>query len=156
MATIIINHTKLRLAKVKQIIRFTLPKDTIIPKIIINEAKDPWVISGGYHPEETDAECYLKIAKYTNFPFLMQITKKEQKKGYLTGFWLRNKEEAFVYLSAHELKHCWQHQHPFEKRMGKRKHRYSESDADIYAVKKLHEWRKRKAKNLSRLSTKRY
>lgn len=149
MARVVINQTRLPDAKVRKIINFVAPRVIKIPQIVIKEAKEssPWVINGGYHPsEEVPAECYLKIAKYTEFPFLMEVSKKEKRKGYLDGFWLYNKEEALVYSLAHELRHCFQHQFPKAKRMGRRKHRYSESDADIYAVKKLYEWRKRKQK----------
>lgn len=147
MAKVIINQTRLSDAKLRQIIKFVAPKGIKLPQIIIQEAKNPWIIDGGYHPyDETPAECYLKIAKYTNFPFEMEVTKKEKKKGYLGGFKLKNKEEALVYLLGHELRHCYQHQYPNTPRMGIRKHRYSESDADIYAIKKLYEWRKRKQK----------
>lgn len=128
--------------KVRQILRFITPKNTILPPIVIQSALGQWVIDGTYYAN--DREMYLKVAKCTAFPFRMEITQKERDKGYLDGFYLRNKEEALVYIAAHELRHCFQAQHPTAKRMGKRKNKYSESDADIYAVRKLEEWRKKK------------
>lgn len=146
MAKVIINQTRLSDAKLRKIIRFVAPKGIKLPQIIIKDGNSK-AIDGGYHPnDEIPAECCLKIAKYTEFPFLMEVSKKEKRKGYLSGFKLNNKEEALVYLLGHELRHCFQHQFPEAKRMGIRKNRYSESDADIYAVKKLYEWRKRKQK----------
>jgi hypothetical protein len=67
-------------------------------------------------------------------------------RGQLRGksYWLASLEERIVYITAHELRHMWQ-----KKARNKAGYvwgargRYSEIDADSYAIRMLREWRRR-------------
>lgn len=142
MDKVIIKNVRLPKTKIEKIICFVTPKGLKLPAIIIKPARGEWLIDGIYYAN--DHEILLKVAKYSDFPFKMTVSKKEKKKGYMDGFSLKNKQEALVYLLAHEIRHVWQAKHPTAKRMGRRKNKYSESDADIYAVNKLNQWRENK------------
>jgi hypothetical protein len=64
------------------------------------------------------------------------------RQGYLDSLIL-SRIEAVVHVTAHELRHLWQTNHP-----GKRaevwgaRGRISNRDADAYAIRKTREWRK--------------
>lgn len=67
-------------------------------------------------------------------------------RGQLNGrrYWLASLTERIVYIAAHELRHCWQ-----KKARNKAGYtwgsrgRYSEIDADSYAIRMLRAWRRR-------------
>lgn len=64
-----------------------------------------------------------------------------RKAGYIKCL-LLSREEAVVHLAAHELRHLWQKNHTG--RRGKvwgARGRFSERDADAYAIRKTREWR---------------
>lgn len=52
-----------------------------------------------------------------------------------------NKREAFLFVAAHELRHLWQANHSRGKVWGA-KGRYSERDADAYALQMLRRYRR--------------
>lgn len=51
--------------------------------------------------------------------------------------------EALVDIVAHELRHLWQRKHPRGYRVWGAKGKYSERDADAYAIRMLRAWRRR-------------
>jgi hypothetical protein len=71
--------------------------------------------------------------------------------GYLDHL-LLSREEALVHVIAHELRHLWQKNHKKGKVWGARG-RYSDRDADAYAIRKTREWRRRKFQNSFHLVT---
>jgi hypothetical protein len=62
-------------------------------------------------------------------------------RGYLNNLVL-SVEEALVHSLAHEFRHMWQWYYPSEKRSWGSKGRFSERDADAYAIRKVREWRR--------------
>ena len=52
-------------------------------------------------------------------------------------------EEAIVHLVAHELRHLWQANVPKGQRIWGARGRFSERDADAYAIRKVRHWRRR-------------
>jgi hypothetical protein len=150
MEKIVIRGLTIPRKTVEKIIRFVTPRNTKLPPIVIEPTHGKYIIDGVYYAN--DKELFLKVSKKKDFPMKMTVTPKEKRKGYLEGFILKDKKEALVYLAGHEIRHRWQAQYPNAKRMGRRKNKYSESDADIYAVQKLNEWRKRKKSLIAKSS----
>ena len=61
--------------------------------------------------------------------------------GYL-GMIVYSVYEAAVYVTAHELRHLWQHKHPKGYRVWGARGRYSERDADAYAIQQVRRYRR--------------
>jgi len=53
-----------------------------------------------------------------------------------------NRVEALVAITAHELRHLWQAQHPKGWRVWGARGQFSERDADAYALHMLRLWRR--------------
>ena len=64
----------------------------------------------------------------------------EREGGYLR-ITVYSNAEALVFIVAHELRHLWQARHVGWRYYGS-KGRFSERDADCYALHKLREWRR--------------
>jgi hypothetical protein len=62
--------------------------------------------------------------------------------GYLNALHL-NREEHLVHLIAHELRHLWQYHHPKGWRVWGARGRYSERDADAYAIRETRAYHRR-------------
>jgi hypothetical protein len=62
------------------------------------------------------------------------------KPGYINTLVL-SREEALVHLIAHELRHLWQSKHKGHRVWGS-KGKFSERDADAYAIKMTRKWRR--------------
>lgn len=71
-------------------------------------------------------------------------------KGYLTGIALGSRAEAILFVLAHELRHRWQHAHRKPRVYGSRG-RYSERDADAYALGILRQYRRGEIPGLAEL-----
>lgn len=146
MEIVLINQTKVSTNKIKEIIRFVRPKNTTLPKIKIRSVTSFCFYGAYYYGNGTDERIYTSVGPYDKFPNFITRSRISQKEGYLSDFWLNSKEEALVYLLAHETRHCFQDQNPNAPRIGyKNRHqKFSETDADTYALQKLKSWRKRK------------
>ncbi len=66
------------------------------------------------------------------------------KKGANLPVDLYSRIEALVLVTAHELRHLWQAQHPKGWRAWGSRGQYSERDADAYAIRTLRAWRRSK------------
>jgi hypothetical protein len=62
--------------------------------------------------------------------------------GYLR-YSVFSQEEILVVIIAHELRHLWQYKHPKGWRVYGAKGRFSERDADAYAIRQLRKWRRK-------------
>lgn len=78
------------------------------------------------------------------------LTKGREGKGYLVGIALGSRREAILKVLAHELRHRWQHvnRHP---RVHGSKGRYSERDADAWALGVLRRYRRGEIAGLAEL-----
>ena len=77
-----------------------------------------------------------------NFPHACYRTSQQVKRGYLSLLVL-DRIETLVEIMAHELRHIYQEQRKHKiKCHGKRRQKFSERDADMYAQRKIREWRK--------------
>lgn len=84
------------------------------------------------------------IAKINNNPRLYPAFMRPYQYGQLRGrkYWIGNATEMMVYILAHEARHFWQS--AMKNRRGYvwgSRGRYSEIDADSYAIRMLRKWR---------------
>ena len=89
----------------------------------------------GYHDR---ANPFIVVSIAPNHKFKRQIYLGH--KGYLPHVW-GSREEAFIHLLAHELRHLWQANHSRGMIYGSRG-RFSERDADAYALQMLRRFRR--------------
>jgi hypothetical protein len=78
----------------------------------------------------------IRIGPDSLFPY-NETTKQA---GYLPAGWIANRLEMFVLVLAHELRHLWQAKHSRGRVWGSRG-KFSERDADAYAIHMLRSWR---------------
>ncbi len=130
----ILNKSNFSEKTINKIVRFVRPKNIILPKITVKNSKS-WKFYGYYIPGQVK-KIVVGVGRCNNFPSFIRRYKNTLKSGYLTDFWFKSKEEALVYLLAHELTHYLQHL--------EHKYNFSEKQADEYALKKLDQWRKKK------------
>jgi len=81
----------------------------------------------------------IKLGAHSRFPFT--ITKFKGNRYHVTPVRFANKEEAFIYIAAHEIRHCWQWQFPYAPRAPGSRGKLSEVDANVHALRKLNEFR---------------
>jgi hypothetical protein len=147
MAVVVINQTNVSTSKLKKIIRFVKPKNTVLPKITIRRVVS-FCFYGSFYYSKRSRSILASVGRYDKFPTWVIRNKESQREGYISGFWLHSQEEALIYLLAHELRHAYQDQNPQAQRIGKKFkwQKFSETDCDTYALQKLEGWRKMKQK----------
>lgn len=125
------NTTTFTDEEVRQAIRFARPHGISNFSICMTKSN-----IGSYGTYETlGKQVFVRIGK-GSFPM-----RREGGGGYLPCL-LLNRMELLVHLLAHELRHAWQSRHSKGKVWGARG-RYSERDADAYAICKVRGWRKK-------------
>jgi hypothetical protein len=73
---------------------------------------------------------------------IKDMEKKISYGGYISKLILC-REEALVSIAAHELRHLWHKNHPGKRgKVWGARGKYSERDADAYAIRKQRKWRK--------------
>jgi len=156
------NTTDLSNEKIREIIRFVKPNGVSLDQVKITIHN---VRSSGHFAGHTDCIGYIYVRitpKENMFPVYHNLRQEYSKSvgikdngevimkmftkngGYLPSLIL-SREEAFVHLLAHELRHHWQRKH--SGRRGKvwgARGRYSERDADAYAIRMQRKWRRMK------------
>lgn len=133
-----------------QIIHNTAGFDDTFVREVLRFVTPPGVTN--YHLRLTATEsryrgwaCYttwlvtLRVGAARHFPCKGGWT--HPGKGYLPAPWLASRDEALVYLAAHELRHLWQYRIPRGRRVWGARGQFSERDADAYAIKMLRAWR---------------
>jgi hypothetical protein len=76
---------------------------------------------------------------------------KKSTGGYIDSLIL-SREEALVHVLAHELRHFWQCNHPSKRsKVWGARGRFSDRDADAYAIRKTREWRRQHSNNTAGL-----
>ena len=132
------NTSKFNTALCREIIKFTRPPGISNFDIWVKHSKAGW---GG---RAYWAGCSLHS---TRNPFVVIRVDKNipcpvtlcSKNGYL-GIRVFTPIELLVLITAHELRHLWQKIHPKGYRVWGARGRFSERDADAYALHKLREW----------------
>lgn len=127
------NSTDIPNDLIREIIRFVKPAGTNNIRVKIWKRFDSYSGRGG------SGEITIKIAERSKFKFPLV---RKAHSAYI-GFTTYTYEEVLVYLIAHELRHCWQTEHPKGCRYWGSKGQYSERDASCYGLHMIREWRRR-------------
>lgn len=150
---------------IREVIRFVRPAGISKFDVMVKRSSGTfggmsYAEGSGYHMT-ADPFVTVRVGDADKFPFFAQGDRadhkggavttysdgrppkisKPQTKGYLTIGWLYSPIEALVMVMAHELRHQWQRSHSRGRVFGSRG-RYSERDADAYALKMLRAWRR--------------
>jgi len=154
----LINNTKLSDTKILDIVNFVKPKSLSGFDVKVRCGSK----SGRYkHVKPKNTFCiWLDDKPHNDFYFVGKrplvcvniptdnldqniiIERKGGFNGYLS-YKCYGVEEWLVHILAHEIRHHWQSKH--KRRIGYKSKRgkYSERDADTYAIKKVREWRRK-------------
>ena len=80
------------------------------------------------------------ITRY--YESIKDVPKVFSNGGYISSIAL-SREESLVHTLAHELRHYWQMNHPGKRgKIWGARGKFSERDADAYAIRKTREWRR--------------
>lgn len=151
---------------VREVIRFVRPAgianfDVMVKRSSGTFAGMSYGHGNGYHMT-ADPFVTVRIGDDSKFPFFVRGDRKDHpggavtvysdgrpptvskphRQGYLTIGWITSRMEALVMTMAHELRHQWQRTHSRGRVWGSRG-KYSERDADAYALKMLRAWRRK-------------
>ena len=119
---------------IKEVIRFVKPSDVSKFNVEVKHSNRGYSATAFYHRPR----IVIRIGDNT---YPCKFTKREGL-GYLESF-VFSPTELLVKLIAHELRHLWQCKHPKGWRVWGARGRFSERDADAYAIHKVREWRRR-------------
>lgn len=130
-------------AIVREVINFVKPSSVTRFDVMVKRSSGvyagmSYAHGSGYHMT-ADPFVTVRIGPDSKFPY-NDINKKG---AYLPVGWIYNRVEALVLVMAHELRHQWQSKCSRGRVWGA-KGKYSERDADAYAIKMLRAWRKKK------------
>lgn len=150
------NNTSFERAEIQAAIRFVKPTGV--------SGFDVWIKSGRTHRGVAYCEGNTRRSSRGNFtdrpgqrttrtPYvLVTIPPKPDRPGKIRVKWIEwkgylggvcyNRAEALVYLLAHELRHLWHAKGKRGRRVWGARGKYSERDADAYAIGKLRHWRR--------------
>lgn len=134
---ITMNTTSVSKEVFQEIVRFTIPPGVHGIKIQI---RNTWNGHGG----AAWVGCRrvgLRFQTDLKYPSWIHPYQRGQLKG--KKYWLASLEERIVYITAHELRHMWQRKSRNKAGYvwGSRG-KFSEIDADSYALKMLRAWRR--------------
>jgi len=137
------NYTDIDTELLREIVRFVKPAGVSKFDVSFKNCAHPfrgmaYPKGCGYHNSAAPL-VIVSIGKKAKYPYKGG---GKHKGGYLPQPDLYSKTEAVVYITAHELRHIWQGEHPKGWRVWGSRGQYSERDACAYAIRKLREWRK--------------
>jgi hypothetical protein len=140
----ILNTTRIDSDLVREVIAFCRPAGISNFDVVLKNSRDGWrgraysKGCGSYHSRI----CPFVVIGVgpSSLPF---PSKWKARGGYLTHLEL-NQEEELVHILAHELRHLWQAKHPKGWRVFGARGKYSERDADAFAIRQVRAWRKAK------------
>lgn len=153
------NHTNVSDELIREVVRFVKPSGVSKFRLEVKGIEKSRRYRGRAYMQRN--RVLIKINPDVAYPFFRKKPEKreyhvfgyrngkrfEEKKvqygkGYLS-YLILSFEEALVHIIAHELRHLWQYKHPKGYRVWNAKGRFSERDADAYAIRKVREWRKK-------------
>ena len=133
------NYTDIDIENLREIIRFVKPSGVsnfdISFKNCTHAFRGVAYTKGCSYHSSAAPLVIVSIGRDDKFPM-----SKRARKGYLSCD-IYTRLEAFVFITAHELRHLWQELHPKGWRVWGARGQFSERDADAYAIRKLREWR---------------
>jgi hypothetical protein len=159
------NHTDTH-DKIRQMIQFARPNGISNFDVRISNSKAifrgrAYYEGSGYH-DTPNPFVVVRVTKDENaFPYFVKHTSRTRTKlelnpqsgklesvsynsgtgGYIDHI-LLSREEAMLYIIAHELRHLWQAKVKKGYRVWGARGQFSERDADAYAIGKTRQWRR--------------
>jgi hypothetical protein len=135
------NYTDIDSELIREIVRFVKPNGVSKFDLSIKNCKYSGrgrAYSQGCSYHDTAAPLVIvSIGSADKFP----VAWRDLAGGYLPMEFY-NRVEALVAITAHELRHLWQAQHPKGWRVWGARGQFSERDADAYALHMLRLWRR--------------
>jgi hypothetical protein len=130
----------------RRILAFVMPRNVDRKILTVWVKKTRSGVAGRYYGFRQHPHIVARVG-VKQFPMTLRLYQYAQHKG--RRHWLASREEAAVYVLAHETRHFWQ-QHsrlrncPFPEGRGRVSSRgvFSEVDTEAYAIHKLREWRR--------------
>lgn len=140
------NYTDIPSETIREIIRFVRPPGISGFDVRISNSKHlfagrAYYQGCGLH----DTANPFIIVRITRNEKMFPYSVPKKKGGYLPCE-LLSRIEAIVLVVSHELRHLWQDKYPHSKRLGGGRGKFSELDADTYAIEKLKLWREKEMK----------
>jgi len=139
------NYTNIPTERIREMIKFVRPSgisnfDVRVSNCTSGYRGKSYSEGSGYH-DTADPFIVTSIPKTESmFPHY----EDHSKPGYINTLILST-EEALVHLIAHELRHLWQSKHKGHRVWGSRG-KFSERDADAYAIRMTRKWRRENKK----------
>lgn len=136
------NTTKIENEKIRELIRFARPSgisnfDVMIKNYQHFGARGRAYSKGSSYHYSNNAFIVVSISNTNQgYPYYW-----EGGNGYLPHLTM-DRLENLLYVLAHELRHLWQGKHPKGYRVWGARGKFSERDADAYAIRKVREYRK--------------
>lgn len=136
------NSTTFTTAELREVIRFVKPNDVSNFDIHFKNCGGTFrgraYTKGFGYRGNINPLVIVSIGKAEKFPLRIKAN------GAYLPVDLYSRIEALVLVTAHELRHLWQAQHPKGWRAWGSRGQYSERDADAYAIRTLRAWRRSK------------
>src|SRR4029077_14185729 len=143
------NHTDIDSDLLREIVRFVQPSGVSGFDVRVSNwgGTTPWMGRGMAYTHGSSLHnrggwfVVVSLGKRAFFP-LPPKPPARHKSGYLPIPWMGSREEAAVFIIAHELRHLWQRKIKSGYRVWGARGQYSERDCDAYAIRMLRQWRK--------------
>lgn len=111
-------------------------KPLIIARVTADDTAFPmWTVDPGIADQDEEDLGLRRLAA--------EGSRRLRRRGYIRTL-LRSRQECLLYILAHELKHLKQRDSKSGWIWGSRGKRYSERDADAFAIRVVRAWRRRK------------
>jgi hypothetical protein len=130
------NTSKFPNETVRAVIRSVCPANVTKASVRVTGTQRNW---GGraYHGRN-----HIIVRVANDGSYKSASTRKIKGKGYLEGIRLGTRDEALLFVAAHEFRHLWQGRVPRGWRVWGARGQYSERDADAYALRMLRSFRR--------------
>lgn len=134
----LVNTTDIDDDLLREIIRFTRPANISNFDISVKYSDSINAVAGSARRHRFDgfSKVSIRINRNVKFPYA------QQAHGAYLEFTYLDENEMLVVIIAHELRHIWQQKH-HNGMVYNSRGKYSERDADVYAMRKLREWRRK-------------
>lgn len=143
------NSTNIPNEVIREIISFVRPSGISKFDVELKNSKHAFAgrayMEGSSYHSSWSPFIVVRIGDEKHFPYFdkkrIDYLKSKGRGGYLPqDFYTRL--EAVTHLLAHELRHLWQAKHPKGWRVWGAKGKYSERDADAFAIQKVRQFRR--------------
>lgn len=131
------NTSPLPDAIAREILRFVMPPGVTNVRVTITNSRP-----GGDRGRGGGHKVLVRLSPWLPSWKLRGYVKWPSHQGYIGSQPLCCLTECAVYLLAHELRHCWQSKVKSGHRVWGSRGKFSERDADAYAINAVRRWRR--------------